>query len=474
MLRALYVLCALCALACSFILPMANATATAQTRFSTSATTTTASVTPLYINFNSHNEEDDYAMGVSSTSSRSSSTRPRFTSYEDSTTFVTLRALIRQLADTVRTKGAKWDWQSDWRFLSGVLKYDRGDASTRGVNIVRWLADSNRAAIEVTPHAHETTYNYADVAHLFDSVGVRAALVVGGYTYNGPQATNGGRTTGYTWDSLAHGLQGRVFTWTTWTPQILWGGASGSLSGTSHSSDLNTLGVWKPQSTTNFFTHDASKTLTVLGNGYAPHVDSTTSVDSIVNQIVSVLDSLQSGLLPAGKMYTYSIDIHQKYYTSSGYIAKVGQLIDRLQSYVRSGRLVWATHTEKVQAWQTRYSSLPNYYPYTEGMAVPSSSSSPSGSTTSLPASGSSTSLPPSSITSRVYPNPASSTVTVELSGSITTAQLRLLSSMGTVVASQTVSGSATLDVSSFMNGSYIVELSSGTAMSRTMLLVQH
>jgi hypothetical protein len=441
---------------------LCNTAAPANAQIRPTPTTATLSRTPLYITFNTHNEEHDYSGRTAlSTASRLPSAP---ISYEDRATFLTLRALVKEMADTVRSKGAKWDWQSDWRFLKGALAHDPQDVSTNRKNLVKWLAEDNGGAIEVDAHAHENDYNYADVAYLFDQLGVTVSPVVGGFTYNHRQGTNGGRDAGYTWDSLARGLQGRMYPSKIWTPTVLWGGASGTGFGTSHANDLRTLGIWKPQSMSNFFVHVSSNSLTLLGNGYPTIVDSTSTIDATVNSVVAVLDSIQRGLYPAGKFYSMTIDIHQKYYTSRGYIAKIAQIIDRLQPYASTGRLVWATHLEKVAVWQTRYASEPNFYPYTGGISSGSSSGS----------SSTSGSISAASIDARVYPNPASSSVTIELTGSVTNVRARLLHSSGAQVLSQTVSGSALMDVSAVANGFYVLELSDVRIFRLMNVVVRH
>jgi hypothetical protein len=423
-------------------------------------TTSTATFTgtPLYITFNSHNEEDDY-----SSMSRDS--------YQNSSVFTTIRPLIKTIADNVRTSGAKWDWQSDWRFLKGTSSLDPQDASTNYKTIVRWLAEDNAGAIEVTPHAHENDYNYADVAYLFNVLGVTPAPVVGGFTYNAAQGASGGAYTGYTWDSLAHGLQGRAYPATTWTPQILWGGASvNARTGmTEHGNDLHALGIWKPSSLSNFFTNAPANSLILLGNGYENLLTDTTSAATVVSNVLATLDSVSH--YPSGAMYSCAISIHQKYFTSAGYADKISQIISALRSYAASGQIVWATHTEKAALWSSRYSSAPNYAPYYEGYTPPTSSSS-----SSTPPSSSSA----SSITVRTYPNPASSTLNVAISGapsSASSVRVRVLTTLGSEVVSQTVSTgtpSVTFDVSSLTNGSYIVEVSAGTALSRATVVVSH
>jgi hypothetical protein len=425
--------------------------------------TTTSRTTPLYISFNSHNEEDDYT---------SSSASPYASNgYENATVFSTLRSKVKEIADVVRSGGAKWDWQSDWRFLVGTANNDPNrsgrlaDASTNYKTIVKWLAEDNGTSIAVSPHAHENAYNYADVAYLFGTLGVTPGGVVGGFTYNSRQGTNGGRDAGYTWDSLARGLQGRMYTSTRWTPTILYGGASVNSRGmTDHANDIHALGIWKPTSTSSFFTHVSTNSLTVIGNGFESLLSDTSSAENIANIIIATLDTLRR--YPAGKLYSASIGIHQKYFTSSGYTDKIARIIELLQSYVASGQMVWATHTEKVALWRTLYRSEANFAPYYEGYtpSSPSSSSSSSSSAVSVSAA----------------PNPASSTVVISFSGipsfsrSVT---VQIVSATGSVMASQTVSssaGSATFDVSSLANGTYSALVSAGSAGSRIMLIVSH
>lgn len=455
------------------IIPSVTTTVTTVT---TTITTTTlpSTVMTLFLSFNSHNEENDFTTFPATLYSADS--------YENSTVFSTLRTHVKEIADIIRAGGAKWDWQSDWRFLMGTLINDpnrsglRGDISTNYKTIVRWLAEETGGAVHVSPHAHENDYNYADVAHLFDSLNVTPDPVVGGFTYNAAQATNGGTMTGYTWDALASGLQGRMYPWATWTPSILFGGASVNARGmTDHANDIRSIGIWKPESPTNFFTHAAANTLTVVGNGYTNLLTDTTSAETVVATIVATLDSVRH--YGAGKLYSASIGIHQKYFTSSGYAVKIRQIISQLAPYVASGQIQWASHTEKVALWNSpTYRSTPNFAPYTEGYTPSSSTIAPTRSRSITTGTMTMT----TSVSLRAYPNPASSTVNVSFSGvpsSATSVSARLLTSFGAEVASQSLSPTAsgtTFDVSSLTNASYIVEVRADAAIARTTIIVTH
>lgn len=322
--------------------------------------------TPLYINFLTHNENNDYCLNGKYVAG---------CGYEDAATFAAVRRNTKLLADTIRVKNASWNFQSDWTFVVGVFTFDnKGDASTNGKNIIRWFREDNNNRIEIDAHSHEDFgYNYADVVKLLDSAGGKPTTIVGGFTYNTRMndATTGGTCMkGRTWDALAHSLSGTKFPSFKYTFEILWGGAFGKeVNGcvqTGHTNDAHALGIWRPKaaSNTDFFVHDPKQPLLYLGNGYGNSVDSTGNVQENINQVIAVLDSIQSGKLPPNKLYVYCIDIHQKYFRWAGYPAKVGQLIEALKPYVQQGRLVWNTLTDKVNLWRTKYNSEPNMHPY--------------------------------------------------------------------------------------------------------------
>lgn len=322
--------------------------------------------TPLYINFLTHNENNDYCLNGKYVAG---------CGYEDAATFAAVRRNTKLLADTIRVKNASWNFQSDWTFLIGVFTFDnKGDASTNGKNIIRWFREDNNNRIEIDAHSHEDYgYNYADVAKLLDSAGGKPTTIVGGFVYNSRMndaSVGGVCIKGRTWDSLGRGLWGVKFPSFNYTFDILWGGAfgrdvNGCIQG-GHTNDANTLGIWRPKaaSNTDFFVHDPKQPMIYLGNGYGNAVDSTANVQDNINQVIAVLDSIQSGKLPPNKLYVYCIDIHQKYFRWAGYPAKVGQIIEALKPYVQQGRLVWNTLTDKVNLWKTRYNSEPNMHPY--------------------------------------------------------------------------------------------------------------
>jgi hypothetical protein len=337
-----------------------------------SASTLSAqTITPLYVNFFTHNEERDYCTGRTSDiycyfPPALPASQP--CGYQDQTVFLKLRGLLKELADTVRADGAKWNWESDWVFLAGVRSFDKGDAATGGKNIVKWIAENNNGAIEIDAHAHESTYNYADVAYMLDSLGGKPSKVVGGFTWNFTQGNNT-----YTWMDFDNGIKGWKYPNFTWKPDILWGAAGYNRrrGQTDHAYDVETPGIWQPKDTseTGFKSHDPSKRLILLGNGYGKANDSSKTAEQIAGEIIAFADSLRQGTKPpAGRLYSYSIDLHQKFWACPGYVARTAKVIELLKPYVQQGRIVWATNTEKVTAWKAQYKSQPNLYPFAQNI----------------------------------------------------------------------------------------------------------
>jgi hypothetical protein len=322
----------------------------------------------LYINFNSHCEESD--KDPNGITLNYSANPAQYAQY---------RALVKQIADMMRSKGAKWNYQSDWNFLDAGLKYDKGDASTNNKNLFRWLAEDNNGQIQLDPHAHETRYNYADVAKLLDSVSpvVKASKNAGGFTWNGPMAQsklmNMITNVGYTWDSLGKGLRGRVFPSYTWKADVLLGGASYDYrtQQTAHGQDLNHSGAWRPRDTTSlgYMNHTCLGVLANLGVGGDALISASNSVSADVAAIMAnVRSNIAAMRANRGKFFVMQIQTNQRDFSRAGYLDKISALLDSLRPLAASGQIKWATHTEKVTTWKALYNEQPNFYPFTTGI----------------------------------------------------------------------------------------------------------
>lgn len=283
---------------------------------------------PIYFHVNSHNEEGGADPN-----------------YSDSLTYSTYRELCRIMGDTIYAHGGKWNFQSDWKFLIGAIKYDRGTPSTQSKNLLKWLYENR--GFEIDAHHHTgssiSSYNYADVAHLIDSLGVPSSKNVGGFEWLDT-----------TWQVYERGLRGQTFLGYRWYPNVIWGGGTPN-----HVNDLNTYGAWKPKcsvSIPDFYTNDTSKRVTLIGNGCSTVIADTSNLTYVFNTITYAINYAQSH---PGKFYSANIMFNIRNLNST-VILKIGTMLTMLQPYFTSGKLVWKTLTEKYNTYNTLYHNSQN------------------------------------------------------------------------------------------------------------------
>ena len=257
------------------------------------------------------------------------------------------RDLLVQLANIVQSKGAVWSFQSDWKFLLGVSMFDSGSvvSNTNGKNLIKWMVEDK--GIFCDPHSHEANgYNYADVAYLHQQLGITPTKVVGGFLYD--TIINGNN-----WEDLDDGQYGRMYPSYFWQPDILWGGGTPL-----HVNDPNPLGAWKPQNMANFYTHDTTKHLVLLGHGCENHIEDTSNIYHNTEIVRNIVRQLDSGNLPDTGFYpAYSIfnvgDLN------SSRVIKISQFIDSVNSLTTGGRVQWKSLTEIYNIWNSTYGRKP-------------------------------------------------------------------------------------------------------------------
>lgn len=290
----------------------------------------------VYIHLNSHNE--------------ATITEP----YDGATRdfYDTAYKYIKRIADVVISKNAKYNFQSDVGFLLGCLKYDLHAATTNSLNILKWMDDSPN--IECDPHSHEAKYgmffyNYADCAHLHDSLGVTDRKNVGGFKLDGLQ-------NGYYWLDMEAGINGtRYSTAPVWKPNVLWGGSYNS--GTHN--DVNTFGYWKPQDSVNYGTHVNTRRLRMQGNGCSMVLHDTTDEQRIIREVVKIFKNVNNGSYPSNQMYNQIVQFNCRNMKNQAFVDKISTVIDSINKYVIKGWAVWKTITEKDQVWHASpYDSL--------------------------------------------------------------------------------------------------------------------
>ncbi|MBP7733725.1 MAG: hypothetical protein KA140_08250 [Caldisericia bacterium] len=243
-----------------------------------------------------------------------------------------------KLCKMIKEKGASYNFQSDWNFLKAVDKYDTSDvtSSTNGKNVVKWIKED--MGFSVDAHAHETEYNYADVAYLISKLGVEPSPVVGGFIYDPPESE--------AWTKLIPGLFGKIYPDYFWKPEILWGAATFLHKG----NDERSTGCWRPKDKYNYTVHDDSQRLIHVGSNQVGVVG-----------VTELVQELESGVAPSDGFYTASYFIGQGQITDTQ-LEKISKDIDTLCDYVKSGRAVWNTVQESANLWKTEYKGKPFRY----------------------------------------------------------------------------------------------------------------
>lgn len=282
---------------------------------------------PVYVTVILHNEEP---AGV----------RPDYTA--DVNYYLQNRALVKSLAETITSRGATYNFQSDWNYLKAVALYDVGSVTTNtnGKNIVRWMKED--LGVEIDPHAHETQYNYADVAYLIEQLGVTTSKNVGGFLYDPPDNEQG-------WEQHINGFYGWIYPSYFWRADHLWGAATYLHQG----NDDKSSGVWRPKDRYNFYVDDPNQRLLYIGGGCA--------ADAREAALMQLLDDIQAGRVPADGFYTANLIMIQDWMTPQS-IAALGDFIDSLAPYVADGRVRWSTLSQTAQTWRTQYGSVPFRY----------------------------------------------------------------------------------------------------------------
>ncbi len=254
--------------------------------------------------------------------------------------YLRVREGVRKFSLMLKENGVDgFDWQSDWCFLQGCLKWEDNGVkeNTNGKNIVRWLYEDMN--FEVDPHAHETDYNYADVAYLIDSCGVEPTHVAGGFIFYPVEES--------VFDHFLNPIHGEHYEY-TWTPEILWGASEKYHRG----HDDSCSGIWKPLSKDNFYIHNHSGPVVYVG-GYKREFQG----------LWELLGKQENGELEEGMIYTTSIFVGQTEVTDDEFISYFDNQIKALKPYEEEGRIEWIKLEEVVEIWKTQYDSVPSIFP---------------------------------------------------------------------------------------------------------------
>ena len=249
--------------------------------------------------------------------------------------YVNLRARLLDMAALARKYNAQWTLQPDWKFLLAALEYEDAGlrASTGNLNVLRFLRDSLATAIDA--HSHEGSgYNYTDVAHLLDSLGVGGTTVIGGHIWDPalPQFSQ--------WDRFRVPLRGQQF------PSVLWRGDILMGSGTpNHVNDPIVSGVWRPKDRNSYFEDDPAGNIAVVG-----------AWRSDIPGIIELAARYRSGQTATTCMLTGSMHITPSMLTAAGGLAEVENTVVKPLSALReSGQVKFTDFTALVATWKADF-----------------------------------------------------------------------------------------------------------------------
>lgn len=255
---------------------------------------------------------------------------------KDASIFRDQRAALIRFVNMLQRRGVRFNWEPDWTFLVAAQKFDDG-SGTGGKNIARYIKED--MGFEVDPHAHETVYNYADVAYLLDALGVTPSKVVGGFLAGPPASAMV--------EYFRTPITGRQFPSYSWQAEILWGGA---LFQHVDEKGLWVSGIWRPRDNRNFLVHDPDAPLPHIGNFGLAWAD----LDTLIQM-------QQSRLLAPGRIYTATIFVPQSFLVRPNFIESFERDLRRRKILPD---LRWVGLAELIEIWRTKFQSTPNILPY--------------------------------------------------------------------------------------------------------------
>lgn len=334
-----------------------------------------------------------------------------------------------QMADLVVQKKVKWNLQTSDGFVIGALNFESNPLIS---NFFKTIASPPyHDYIEIDPRSkNKDGRNIADQWYLLDSLGANPSYSVGGCIYS----TTDANKSPIDWEKYKDTLPGDIYP-IKWKAKFITGAGSYP----PHQDDLNDFGIFKPNTATDFYTHNAETKLWCLGTGCAPLLEATTNEQEIIDLIQGQVDSIQNGLWPSDKFYMTRIMTNQSDY-SPEFFTKLTTILDSL-SLIDSTKLKWATFSETFAAfeqWQIEKNT--DYSQWSCGQVSTGINSAES------------------TAEFAVYPNPFSDFVTIKFRVE-KLLNIQLLDVFGRIILEQSVNSNVSLDLSSLPTGIYIVRV---------------
>ena len=256
--------------------------------------------------------------------------------------YATVRGNLIAMQGLAESYGVQWTLQPDWKLLEAALLYEDSTlkATTNGKNFLRYLKEDRGAVID--PHSHENGgYNYTDVAHLLDSLGVGATTVIGGHVWDPslPQFAE--------WDRFRVPVQGQHYPNAWWRGDILIG------SGTpNHVNDPLISGVWRPRDRDHYFEHDPAGNIAAIGQ-----------YKHSVQFVAELIELYRSGAVPPTVMLTFSCNVNPMTLGAPGGLAAVEDtVIAPIAAWRDSGLVLPTDFTTLINTWMTTFGGVSYLY----------------------------------------------------------------------------------------------------------------
>ena len=249
--------------------------------------------------------------------------------------YLSLRARIIEMARLAQLHQTRWTLQPDWKILLAAQQYETPDvtASSEGLNVFRYIRDVLGARID--PHSHEGSgYNYTDVAHLLETLGVSGSTVIGGHIWDPslPQFQE--------WDRFRSPVRGQRY------PQAVWRGDTLMGSGTpNHTNDPIVSGIWRPAHRNAYFADDPSANIAAVGGfrGDLPGV-------------LELVDLYRTGAVDPGCLLTSTQGIRPIDLMAPGGIATIEATVVRPFADLRDrGEIVLTDFTSLIREWREEF-----------------------------------------------------------------------------------------------------------------------
>lgn len=294
-----------------------------------------AQIPVVYISFVSHNEPGD--------------------NLQTNVNYQAMKTKTIQLADIIDAKGASWNLETCDGFVRGAYNNELNPTVSNVFNTIVSGSYSDNIEIDPRSKVNDTnSYNIADTYHYLTLMNSSPTNTLGGFVYS----TEDQSVQPIDWWKYQDTITGKFFPTSKWKAQLMWGAGSYI----PHSNDLNDYGIWKPSSVSythtldSFYVHNPANSVWYIGNGCQPiqALDASENISSIINPLRSFIDSIQLGILPQNKFYSYSITINQSQFGTTLF-SKISAICDTINNWGVS-KIQWMTLTEKFaefQSWQT-------------------------------------------------------------------------------------------------------------------------